>query len=57
MKLIAATLKEAFDAMPAFAVVYPNTKSSMAIAARHLRPAAKNVLAAAKAVNEAPGKL
>lgn len=55
MKIIAASLKEAFDIMPAHGTKYPNTKSPIASAARHLRPAAKNLLAAAKAVNETPG--
>lgn len=57
VKAIAAALKEAFDAMLAHSVAYPNTKAPMASAARQLRPAAKNLLAAAKGVNETPGTL
>lgn len=53
--MVAAAIKEAFDQMPAHGTTYPGTKAPMAAAARHLRPAAKNLLTAAKSVNEAPG--
>ncbi|ELR11340.1 RhoGAP domain containing protein [Acanthamoeba castellanii str. Neff] len=55
LKVVAAAIKEAFDQMPAHGTTYPGTKAPMAAAARHLRPAAKNLLTAAKSVNEAPG--
>lgn len=54
LKVVAAAIKEAFDQMPAHGTTYPGTKAPMAAAARHLRPAAKNLLTAAKSVNEAP---
>jgi hypothetical protein len=57
LKSVAASIKEAFDQMPGHGMTYPSTKAPMATAARHLRPAAKNLLTAAKSVNERPGTI